>query len=201
VAQAQTLQDRITPRPKCIAKRSNVLLRFEICAIRLLINPNLFRQILWARSVPIRIGAPCMIPGQHSFAIERLGRRSGWFKPDRYRFYCIRCHWMFLVEGQRVCALNDSCVPLTEPENGRRVASFALGPCTAMPLECLMTERRALRTHPTQKITTLLPSIGTAGQTRPIAWLKSVSFPKPNVMYLWNRTRSSPQRWQKLKAR
>ncbi len=94
---------------------------------------------------------------RHSFAIEPVGYRSGWFKPRQYRYYCIRCHWMFLVQGRKVCALDESCEPLPEPENGRRVASFALGPCPAIPAECPPIAAGIHATSAHRKTATVLP--------------------------------------------
>ena len=155
------------------------MLRLEICPSRL------FHKILFFRS-KFRRHALCLlvrthsmaIQVQHNFAIERLGRQSGWFKPDRYRYYCIRCHWQFLVEGRKVCALSDSCHPLPEPESSARIASFALGPCAARPPECLSIVRGVPRSSAHQKTTTVLDSIGTSEQSRALAWLKSVFFPR-----------------------
>jgi hypothetical protein len=77
---------------------------------------------------------------RHNFAIERLGR-SKRFKPQRYTYFCIRCHWIFLVEGWKAYALNESSQPLSEPENGERASTFAVGPCPAAPPEYILLRR------------------------------------------------------------
>jgi hypothetical protein len=74
---------------------------------------------------------------RHSFAIEPLGHGTGWFPPSRYRYYCVRCHWMFLVQGFAVCAVDDCSAPLPALENRRRTATFSIGPCPALSPECL----------------------------------------------------------------
>ena len=78
---------------------------------------------------------------RHNFAIELKGR-AGRFKPQRYHYFCIRCRWLFLVEGAAISALADSRKPLTEREGLRRIATFAAGPCPAAPLDDALLERR-----------------------------------------------------------
>jgi hypothetical protein len=85
----------------------------------------------WWKDALIRTRA---IQMRHNFAIERLGRPER-FKPQRYTYFCIHCRWSFLVEGWKACALDESRQPLSEPENGERVATFAVGPCPAAPPE------------------------------------------------------------------
>src|SRR5262249_33079841 len=157
-------------------------LRLEICPNWLSTELLVFRAKFRGHELCLfRKASNMAILTRHSFAIERLARRPGWFKPDRYRYYCIRCHWMFLVEGRRVCALSESCHPLSDPENGGRVASFAVGPCPAMPPECVSAARGIPATKPHQKIATVLPSTPTSGQSRATTGLKSVSSQKTNV--------------------
>jgi hypothetical protein len=112
----------------------------------------------------------------HNFVIEPLGRRPGWFKRPQYRYYCIRCHWIFLVEGMKVCALNESSEPLSEPENGQRVASFALGPCITMPPERSWRTREIKASGARRKATTVPSLTGRLGQSRSF---KSIAFPNP----------------------
>ena len=72
---------------------------------------------------------------RHMFAIKDLGQ-SGWFKPHRYRYFCVLCRWTFLVENRRgdATALDESGQALRGAENAARVATFAVGPCpAAMP--------------------------------------------------------------------
>src|SRR4029077_10225942 len=72
---------------------------------------------------------------RHMFAIKDLGQ-SGWFKPHKYRYFCVLCRWTFLVENRRgdATALDESGQALNGAESAARVATFALGPCpAAMP--------------------------------------------------------------------
>jgi hypothetical protein len=77
----------------------------------------------------------------HNFAIDSIARGPGWFAPSRHRYYCVRCHWMFLVQGSDVTALNDAGEPLPKTENNQRTATFAVGPCPALPAGCLPRTR------------------------------------------------------------
>ena len=77
---------------------------------------------------------------RHNFAIEPLGP-IGRFKAQRYLYFCIHCRWFFLVEGWKACALDQSSQPLSEPENGERVSTFAVGPCRAAPREYIPLRR------------------------------------------------------------
>ena len=120
----------------------------------------------------------------HNFVIEPLGRQPGWFKPQQYRYYCICCRWMFLVEGRKICALNESGEPLPEPENGQRFASFALGLCVAMPPEFSWRSRGIKARSGHRKATNLLSLSGRLGQSRSF---KSSAFPNPKVLYLRSR--------------
>ena len=71
------------------------------------------------------------VVARHDYFIEDLGQDAGWFKPHRHRYSCLRCDWMFVVEGTRgkVTALNESGLPLPEPLNSARVQTFVDGPC------------------------------------------------------------------------
>jgi hypothetical protein len=91
-------------------------------------------------------GALAQKPARHEFAIEDLGQ-AGWLKPHRYRYFCIRCRWLFLIENRRgdATAVDGSWRPLREPEQSTRVATFALGPCPAAPPEIdVACEKRGL---------------------------------------------------------
>jgi hypothetical protein len=74
---------------------------------------------------------------RHEYHIEDLGQPRGWFRAHRYRYSCIRCGWVFLVEGYRgiTTALNELGGHLTEPEQSRRVETFGLGPCIPVPAQ------------------------------------------------------------------
>ncbi len=85
-------------------------------------------------------------PARHEFVIEHLGQ-AGWLKPHRYRYFCIRCRWLFLVENRRgdALAVDELNRPLAQSENAARVATFALGPCpAALPRLDVVRERRGL---------------------------------------------------------
>jgi hypothetical protein len=128
---------------------------------------------------------------RHNFAIEPLGRRPGWFTSRQYRYYCIRCHWMFQVEGFKVCALDESSEPLPEPENGQRVSSFALGPCVAMLPECSWSTSEITRNEANRRAV-MGPSLaGRLGQSRPF---KSVALLKPTVVHLTSRIQPSTKK-------
>jgi hypothetical protein len=114
-----------------------------------------------ARPMPNCISPFARAHMRHSFSIESLGGRPGWFGPSRYRYYCVRCHWMFQVQDSNVTALDDSCTPLPELEDRERTATFAVGPCPAIPLECLPLTRAIEAASPK-----------TSPLTRLICWLR-----------------------------
>ena len=69
---------------------------------------------------------------KHNFAIWVMGRRPGWFKPQRYMYRCLRCKWAFIVNDEysgsiRVAA--DKAHEITAAEAERRLATFQGGPC------------------------------------------------------------------------
>src|SRR5437870_2888927 len=71
----------------------------------------------------------------HTFSIWLLGRRPGFFQPQRYVYRCIRCKWAFLVNEPRrgrVLALDEHDARLEGGEAERRLATFADGPCPAL---------------------------------------------------------------------
>ncbi len=72
---------------------------------------------------------------RHNFYIELLRKPSGLFKPQPYLYSCIRCKWAFLVNVRRgsLTAVDVDGVPLSQPENSKRVGTFAEGPCPAFP--------------------------------------------------------------------
>lgn len=84
---------------------------------------------------------------KHNFHIENLGKPDGWFKAHRYRYTCVRCGWIFLVENWRakICALDGQLNPLSEAEGIRRLATFAEGPCEPAHDRC---RRRPPNTRP-----------------------------------------------------
>ncbi len=69
---------------------------------------------------------------RHNFAIWVMGRKPGWFKPQRYMYRCLRCKWAFMVNDEHsgsVRATTDTAGELTAAEEQRRLASFVEGPC------------------------------------------------------------------------
>jgi len=68
-------------------------------------------------------------PLRHLFAIERLPNGRMLHGYD-YRYYCVRCHWLFLVDRHGgVIALDGLNHPLPISEGALRVRTFAYGPC------------------------------------------------------------------------
>jgi hypothetical protein len=69
---------------------------------------------------------------KHNFAIWVMGRRPGWFKPQRYMYRCLRCKWAFMINDERRGSIRcaaDKAGELTREEELRRIATFADGPC------------------------------------------------------------------------
>jgi hypothetical protein len=69
---------------------------------------------------------------RHNFAIWVMGKRPGFFKPQRYMYRCLRCKWAFVVNDEyrgsvRVAA--DKAGEVIAPEAERRLATFESGPC------------------------------------------------------------------------
>jgi hypothetical protein len=67
---------------------------------------------------------------RHNFAIWVMGRRPGWFKPQRYMYRCLRCKWAFMVNDDHsgsVRVAGDK--QISAPEAQRRLATFVEGPC------------------------------------------------------------------------
>lgn len=67
---------------------------------------------------------------KHSFVIKSL-QKAGILKPRPYIYICLRCRYTFLVNERRgsIVALDRHAQPIPEPENSRRLATFAQGPC------------------------------------------------------------------------
>ncbi len=67
---------------------------------------------------------------RHNFAIWVMGRRPGWFKPQRYMYRCLRCKWAFMVNDDHSGSLrvaDDTAISAAEAQ--RRLATFVAGPC------------------------------------------------------------------------
>jgi nucleoside-diphosphate-sugar epimerase len=83
-------------------------------------------------------------PLRHLFAIEVLSNGRP-YRDFKYRYYCIRCHWLFMVDRRGgVVALDDRARPLAIGEGALRVRTFARGPCegTANPVSIRDVEPR-----------------------------------------------------------
>ena len=80
----------------------------------------------------------------HSFAVKALEKR-GIFQPRPYVYVCLRCRYAFLVYGRpdSIVALDRKAQPLPDPENARRLATFANGLCPAFKAT---TQRRRRET-------------------------------------------------------
>jgi hypothetical protein len=69
---------------------------------------------------------------RHNFAIWVMGRRPGFFKPQRYMYRCLRCKWAFMVNDERRGSIRvaaDKGGEITAAEAKRRLATFEGGPC------------------------------------------------------------------------
>ena len=69
---------------------------------------------------------------RHNFAIWVMGKRPGFFKPQRYMYRCLRCKWAFMVNDDHRGALRvarDDGLAVSAEEAQRRLATFERGPC------------------------------------------------------------------------
>ena len=68
---------------------------------------------------------------RHNFAIWVMGRKPGWFKPQRYMYRCLRCKWSFVINDERRGSIRVAAdTPgMTREEELRRIATFTDGPC------------------------------------------------------------------------
>ena len=78
----------------------------------------------------MRVSPPSTL--KHNFAIWVMGRRPGWFKPQRYLYRCLRCKWAFVLNDERsgsIRAAADKAEELTREEELHRISTFTDGPC------------------------------------------------------------------------
>lgn len=70
---------------------------------------------------------------KHNFAVRAL-KTPSLFARRPYVYLCVRCRQIFLVNEHRgsIVAIDRDLNPLPEPENSRRVETFAEGPCRAL---------------------------------------------------------------------
>jgi hypothetical protein len=69
---------------------------------------------------------------KHNFAIWVMGKRPGFFKPQRYIYRCLRCKWTFVVNDEYRGSLRvarDDGVETNPEEALKRLATFEHGPC------------------------------------------------------------------------
>ena len=68
---------------------------------------------------------------RHNFAIWVMGRKPGWFQPQRYVYRCLRCKWSFVIndEGRGSIRVTADSPDTTVEEELRRIATFVEGPC------------------------------------------------------------------------
>lgn len=76
---------------------------------------------------------PAAAEMRHNFAVRAL-EKPGLFKPQPYLYICVRCKHSFLVSERRgsIVAVDRAGQPLPEPDNSKRVATFAEGPCPGL---------------------------------------------------------------------
>lgn len=68
----------------------------------------------------------------HNFAIWVLGKKPGFFKPQRYIYRCVRCKWAFVINDDfrgQVRVAHENGVEIDPEEALRRLATFKSGPC------------------------------------------------------------------------
>ena len=70
---------------------------------------------------------------RHTFLVKTLKKR-GIFKPRPNAYLCLRCRYAFLVNERHglIVAVDRKAQPIPDPENSRRLATFAQGPCPAL---------------------------------------------------------------------
>jgi hypothetical protein len=85
------------------------------------------RWIAWRRKPGAK--AAQERPLRHLFAIEHFSNGKLVHGYD-YRYYCVRCHWLFLVDRHGgIIALDGLSRPLPISGGALRVRTFAYGPC------------------------------------------------------------------------
>jgi hypothetical protein len=70
---------------------------------------------------------------RHTFLVKALKRR-GILQPRPYVYLCLRCRSAFPINELRgsMVAVDRKAQPIPDPENSRRLATFAQGPCPAL---------------------------------------------------------------------
>ena len=82
---------------------------------------------------------------RHNFTVKAL-EKPGIFKPRPYIYICVRCRYTFLVNQRRgsIVALDREAKPVPEPENSKRLATFAQGPCPAFRFRHRLPRRKTV---------------------------------------------------------
>ena len=117
---------------------------------------------------------------RHNYAIKAL-EKPGLFKPRPYVYICVRCRYSFIVNESpgSILAIDRSGLPLPDPENSRRIETFAEGPCPAF--------RIMGRAHPTMVMAQ--PSRVVRALVRVVAFL--LGSPHQNVKRRGKKTPAS----------
>src|ERR1019366_4678854 len=95
-------------------------------------TPNALQAMRGSRleeSIHMRINSSNGL--RHNFAIWVMGRKPGFFKPQRYMYRCLRCKWAFMVNDERRGSIRvgaDKTGEITAAEAERRLGTFAGGP-------------------------------------------------------------------------
>jgi hypothetical protein len=82
---------------------------------------------------------------RHTFLVKALKRR-GILQPRPYVHLCLRCRYAFLINERRgsIVAVDRRAQPIPDPENSRRLATFAHGPCPALKSTTSRTRHETL---------------------------------------------------------
>jgi hypothetical protein len=99
------------------------------------VSPNSYRELFRSDTSLTReysSKAPWREEMKHNFAIQAL-KKPSFFARRPYIYLCVRCRQIFLVNEHRgsIVAIDCDRNPIPEPENSRRVETFAEGPCLA----------------------------------------------------------------------
>ena len=92
---------------------------------------------------------------RHNFATWVLGKKPGFFRPQRYVYRCVRCKWAFVVNDDyrgQVRVAHENGAEIGPEEAQHRLATFHDGPCPG-PISS------ALATGPAQSKIYKLPSL------------------------------------------
>jgi len=90
---------------------------------------------------------------RHNFAIWVMGRKPGWFQPQRYMYRCLRCKWSFVINDERRGSVRVAAdTPgMTAEEESRRIATFTDGPCPGYEYEAEALPENVLPLRPNNR--------------------------------------------------